>query len=67
MVEQNPAQFAIHQLVELQYSTYNRSLVPKLKQNGLQVVGRHEDLTKKETVFVDKYFEENVYPVHSGL
>ena len=54
---------AIHQLVELQYSTYNRSLVPKLKQNGLQVVGRHEDLTKKETVFVDKYFEENVYPV----
>ncbi len=54
---------AIHQLVELQYSTYNRSLVPKLKQNGLQIVGRHEDLTKKETVFVDKYFEENVYPV----
>ncbi len=54
---------AIHQLVELQYSTYNRSLVPKLKQNGLQVVGRHEDLTKKEMVFVDKYFEENVYPV----
>ena len=54
---------AIHQLVELQYSTYNRSLVPKLKQNGLQIVGRHEDLTKKEAVFVDKYFEENVYPV----
>ena len=54
---------AIHQLVELQYSTYNRSLVPKLKQNGLQIVVRHEDLTKKETVFVDKYFEENVYPV----
>ena len=54
---------AIHDLVELQYSTYNRSLVPKLKQNGLQIVGRHEDLTKKEMVFVDKYFEENVYPV----
>lgn len=54
---------AIHELVELQYSTYNRSLMPKLKQNGLAIVGRHEDLTKKEMVFVDKYFEENVYPV----
>ena len=54
---------AIHELVDLQYSTYNRSLVPKLKANGLVIVGRHEELTKKERVFVDKYFEENVYPV----
>lgn len=54
---------AVHELVELQYSTYNRSLVPKLKQNGLQIIGRHEDLTKKAAVFVDEYFEENVYPV----
>lgn len=54
---------AIHELVDLQYSTYNRSLVPKLKQNGLQIIGRHEDLSKKEAAFVDKYFEENVYPV----
>ncbi len=54
---------AIHELVELQYSTYNRALVPRCKQNGLQIIGRHEDLTKKEAAFVDKYFEENVYPV----
>ena len=54
---------AIHELVDLQYSTYNRSLVPKLKQNGLQVIGCHEELSKKESAFVDKYFEENVYPV----
>ena len=54
---------AVHELVELQYTTYNRSLVPKLKQNGLEIVVRHENLTKKETAFVDKYFEENVYPV----
>ena len=27
-----------HQLVELQYSTYNRSLLPALKQNGLRVI-----------------------------
>ena len=54
---------AIHELVELQYSTYNRALVPKLKQNGLQIIGRYEELSKKEAAFVDKYFEENVYPV----
>ena len=54
---------AIHELVDLQYSTYNRALVPKLKLNGLQIVSRHEELSKKDGIFVDKYFEENVYPV----
>ena len=54
---------AIHELVNLQYSTWNRSLVPQLKKNGLQIIGRHEDLTEEEGKFIDKYFEENVYPV----
>jgi len=54
---------AIHEFVELQYSTYNRSLVPQLCQNGLQLIGRHEELTAEEADFVDKYFVENVYPV----
>lgn len=46
-----------------QYSTYSRSLLPALKQNGLEVVVSHEDLTKEQGAFVDRYFEENVYPV----
>ncbi|MCM1024847.1 MAG: RNA degradosome polyphosphate kinase [Roseburia sp.] len=54
---------AIHELVELQYSTWNRSLLPQLKKNGLTVISRHEDLTSEEISFVDRYFEENVYPV----
>ena len=54
---------AIHQLVELQYTTYNRSLVPQLRQNGLQIIRQHEELTEEEASFVDNYFEENVYPV----
>ena len=54
---------AIHDLVNLQYSTWNRSLVPQLKKNGLRIIGRHEDLTEEEGKFIDKYFEENVYPV----
>lgn len=54
---------AVHELVELQYSTYNRSLVPQLAQNGLQIIRHHEDLDQAETEFIDRYFEENVYPV----
>lgn len=54
---------AIHELVELQYSTYNRSLLPLLEQNGLHIIKHHEHLTEEEAAFVDSYFEENVYPV----
>lgn len=54
---------ATHELVSQQYSTYNRSLVPLLKQNGLTIIKRHEDLKEEEGAFVDRYFEENVYPV----
>ncbi len=54
---------AIHKLAEVQYSTYNRSLLPQLEQNGLHVIKSHEELTPEEAAFVDQYFEENVYPV----
>ena len=52
-----------HQLVDLQYSTYNRSLLPVLRMNGLRVITEHEDLTEDEAYYVDRYFNENVYPV----
>lgn len=52
-----------HDLVALQYSTYNRSLLPALRQKGLRIVSRHEELTKEEGKFVDQYFQDNVYPV----
>lgn len=54
---------ATHDLVNQQYSTYNRSLLPLLLSNGLRLVEHHEDLTAKEAAYADKYFEENVYPV----
>ncbi|HJA92836.1 MAG TPA: RNA degradosome polyphosphate kinase [Candidatus Eisenbergiella merdipullorum] len=54
---------AAHELVAQQYSTYNRSLLPLLKANGLTVVEKHEDLDEKQAAYVDDYFEENVYPV----
>ncbi len=52
-----------HELVAQQYSTYNRSLLPLMKQCGLELVTEHEKLTKQQKAFVDEYFEENVYPV----
>ena len=52
-----------HELVSLQYSTYNRSLLPLMKQEGLEVVTEHEKMTKQQKAYADQYFEENVYPV----
>ena len=51
---------AIHELVDLQYSTYNRSLLPLLEKNGLHIVREHEQLTAEEAAYVDQYFQENV-------
>ena len=54
---------ATHELVNMQYSTYNRSLIPLLGQNGLQVIEKHEELEEEDKKFVDRYFQDNVYPV----
>lgn len=53
----------IHRLVSQQYSAYNRSLLPLLEQNGLHVIKQHEKLTEEEAAYIDKYFEDHVYPV----
>ena len=50
-------------LVGLQYSTYSRSLLPMLRQHGLNVIQQHEELTEEQGVYVDRYFRDNVYPV----
>ncbi len=52
-----------HTLVQQQYSTYNRSLLPGMKQCGLELITEHERLSKEQEEYVDQYFEENVYPV----
>ncbi len=53
----------VHALVSTQYSTWQRSLQPDLRQCGLQVVERHEELNEEQGRYVDRYFQENVYPV----
>ena len=52
-----------HKLVDQQYATYNRSLLPQLASNGLKVVDHHEKLSEKEGKYLDRYFEDNIYPV----
>lgn len=52
-----------HELVRVQYNTFNRSVLPALEKAGLHLVAEHENLTEKQKQFVDRYFEDNVYPV----
>lgn len=52
-----------HQLMEEQYRTWNRSLLPALKKEGLHIIEHHEALNKEQADYVDEYFAKNVYPV----
>ena len=53
----------VHKFVKQQYQTYNHSLLTQLRQNGLRVIEKHEDLNAKEAAYVDRFFAEIVYPV----
>ncbi|MDO5416058.1 MAG: RNA degradosome polyphosphate kinase [Lachnospiraceae bacterium] len=52
-----------HELVGVQYSTYNRSLVPALRLQGLRVINSYEAMNAEQSAYADRYFQENVYPV----
>jgi polyphosphate kinase len=52
-----------HQLVKEQYNVYNRSFLPLLKQNGLEIITEFEKLNKEQSKFVDQYFMKEIYPV----
>ena len=52
-----------HELVNVQYNTLNRSLLPALEKAGFHLMARHEDLNQEQQEYVDRYFEDNVYPV----
>ncbi len=54
---------ATRSLVDTQYSTYNRSLLPLLKARNIEIIQAHEDLNEEQAAFADAYFEETVYPV----
>ena len=50
-------------MMQSQYVTLNRSLIPALESEGLKLLRHYEDLSEKQSKFVDKYFEKEIYPV----
>ncbi len=52
-----------HEFTDMQYVTWRRSILPLLRENGIRIISHHEELTPEEGVYLDKYFEEEIYPV----
>src|SRR5699024_11799663 len=52
-----------HELVQVQYNVFNRSILPALEKAGLHLITEHESLSDEQKEYVDRYFEDNVYPV----
>ena len=52
-----------HAMVEQQYSTYKRSLLRDLRNDGLLIVSDFDELTDEEIRYLNRYFDDNVYPV----
>ena len=53
---------AVHEFVDKQYEIYNRQLVPLLLEKGLEI-SDGQDLSDRDLEYVDRYFDEYVYPV----
>ncbi|MCR5687818.1 MAG: RNA degradosome polyphosphate kinase [Lachnospiraceae bacterium] len=52
-----------HELVDTQYFVLMHTLLPLLGAEGIELITAHEDLSPDEAAYVDRYFEEEVYPV----
>jgi polyphosphate kinase len=51
------------ELVEFQYNTFNKSLTPILKDKGIIIYEKYEDLNQEQLKYVDTFFMSQVYPV----
>ncbi|HAT55172.1 MAG TPA: RNA degradosome polyphosphate kinase [Lactobacillus sp.] len=52
----------VHQLVEKQYSTLNRSLIPQMEAIGIHI-RQYDELNSAQVSFLTQYFREVLYPV----
>lgn len=52
-----------HDFVIAQYNTYNRSFLPQLKAENINILSSYEELTDEQNAFIDTYFMDNIYPV----
>lgn len=53
----------VHEFVKEQYNTYERMLVPALEKAGLKVLEDASSLSAEQSAYLDRYFEDNIYPV----
>ena len=51
------------ELVDFQYNTFNKSLMPILKEKGIIIYEKYEDLNEEQLKYVDSFFMSQVYPV----
>jgi polyphosphate kinase len=51
-----------HNLVELQYETYNKVLLPKLNEENIEFL-KMENLSKEQLENIEDYFDEHIFPV----
>ncbi len=52
----------VHDFVDKQYEIYNDQLLPALLSKGIMIC-EAKDLSNKDSDYVDRYFDEYVYPV----
>lgn len=52
-----------HLFVKDQYDIFNRSLIPALEKEGVHILSHYENLSEKQSKYVDRYFTDEVYPV----
>ncbi|WP_408071526.1 RNA degradosome polyphosphate kinase [Butyrivibrio sp. JL13D10] len=53
----------VHEFENEQYKVYNRLLLPELGENGIEVVRDYDALNVEEADYIDRYFDDFVYPV----
>ncbi len=50
-------------LVDFQYNTFNKTLLPILKEKGIVIFEKYEDLNEDQLKYIDSFFMNQVYPV----
>ena len=51
-----------HEMAREQYNTFTKSVLPRLRRNGFQIL-RKKDLTERQKAYMDDYYKRLIYPV----
>lgn len=51
-----------HNMVDMQYSTYEKLLLPQLAVENISILNRNQ-LSEEQKEFIEKYFKNEIYPV----